>query len=132
MKRRIKNNLDRSLTGGNTRFISVLTDFYRFHRSRRSRPGHECTVNPLTFLKICYVFHQSCSINGQVSKFLYWQSPKMSDFLIRTDFEVNLPPVACGQWLLKNGGPDETVRVLKGKLTCFWPAIELRTMALPK
>ena len=45
----------------------------------------------------------------------------MSDFLIRTDFEVNLPqsPVARGQWLLKNGVPDETVRVLKGKLTCF-------------
>ena len=47
----------------------------------------------------------------------------MSDFLIRTDFEVNLPrsPVARGQWLLKNGVPDETVRVLKGKLTCFGP-----------
>ena len=64
---------------------------------------------------------QSCSINGQVSKFLHWQSPKMSDFLIPTDFEVNLPrrPVARGQWLLKNGVPDEIVQVLKGKLTCL-------------
>jgi len=45
----------------------------------------------------------------------------MSNFLIATDFEVNLPrsPVARGQWLLKNGVPDEIVHVLKGKLTCF-------------
>ena len=29
----------------------------------------------------------------------------MSDFLLPSDFEVNLPrsPVALGQWLLKNG-----------------------------
>ena len=40
----------------------------------------------------------------QVSKFLYWQSPKVSDFLIPTDFEANLlrSPVVRGQWLLKN------------------------------
>ena len=25
---------------------------------------------------------------GHMSKFPYWQSPKMSDFFIRTDFEV--------------------------------------------
>ena len=47
----------------------------------------------------------------------------MSDFLIRTDFEVNLPrsPVARGQGLLKNGVPDDTVCILKGKLTCLGP-----------
>ena len=35
---------------------------------------------------------------------LYWQSPKVSHFLIPTDFEANLPrsPVARGLWLLKN------------------------------
>lgn len=60
----------------------------------------------------------------------------MSDFLIPTDFEVNLPrsPVALGQWLLKNGVPEEMVNVLKGKLTClnFWRTIDLKTRALPK
>ena len=56
-----------------------------------------------------------------MSKFLYRQSPKVSDFLIPTDFEVNLPrrPVARDQRLLKNGVPDEIVHVLKGKLKCF-------------
>ena len=36
--------------------------------------------------------------------FLYWQSPKVSHFLIPTDFEANLPrsPFARGLWLLKN------------------------------
>ena len=55
------------------------------------------------------------------SKFLYQQSPKMSDFLISTDFEANRPwsPVALGQWLLKNGVPDEIVHVVKGKFTCL-------------
>ena len=45
----------------------------------------------------------------------------MSDFLLSTDFELNLPrsPVALGQWLLKNGVTEEIVNILKGKLTCF-------------
>lgn len=45
----------------------------------------------------------------------------MSDFLLPTDFEVNLPrsPVALGQWLLKNDVTEEISNVLKGKLTCF-------------
>lgn len=45
----------------------------------------------------------------------------MSDFLLPTDFEVNLPrfPVALGQWLLNNDVTEEIFNVLKGKLTCF-------------
>ena len=45
----------------------------------------------------------------------------MSDFLLPSDFEVNLPrsPVALGQWLLKNGVTEEIVNVLKGRLACF-------------
>ena len=45
----------------------------------------------------------------------------MSDFLLPTDFEVNLPrsPVALGQWLLKNDVTEEIFNVLKGKLTYF-------------
>ena len=45
----------------------------------------------------------------------------MSDFLLPSDFEVNLPrsPVALGQCLLKNGVTEEIVNVLKGRLACF-------------
>ena len=55
----------------------------------------------------------------------------MSDFLLPSDFEVNLPrsPFALGQWLLKNGVTEEIVNVLKGRLACFG-AIDLKTMAV--
>ena len=75
-------------------------------------------------LGVCFILVRSqvkCCGGVLESKFLYQQSLKMSDFLIPTDFEVNRPrsPVALGQWLLKNGAPDEIVHAVKGKFTCL-------------